>query len=33
MKHQILGRTRSLGNSDLNLTSIGFSAWAIGSGD
>ena len=28
-----LGTTRRLGNSDLNLTSIGFGAWAIGGGN
>ena len=28
-----LGSTRQLGNSDLQLTSIGFGAWAIGGGD
>jgi len=28
-----LGATRQLGNSDMNLTSIGFGAWAIGGGD
>jgi aryl-alcohol dehydrogenase-like predicted oxidoreductase len=28
-----LGTTRKLGNSDLDLTSIGFGAWAIGGGD
>lgn len=28
-----LGTTRRLGNSDMNLTSIGFGAWAIGGGD
>jgi len=29
----LLGSTRKLGNSDLDLTSIGFGAWAIGGGD
>jgi aryl-alcohol dehydrogenase-like predicted oxidoreductase len=28
-----LGTTQRLGNSDMNLTSIGFGAWAIGGGD
>jgi aryl-alcohol dehydrogenase-like predicted oxidoreductase len=28
-----LGSTKQLGNSDLQLTSIGFGAWAIGGGD
>ena len=28
-----LGTTRRLGNSDMNLTAIGFGAWAIGGGD
>ena len=28
-----LGRTKTLGNSDLALTSIGFGAWATGGGD
>ena len=28
-----LGATRRLGNSDMNLTSIGFGAWAIGGGN
>lgn len=28
-----LGTTKKLGNSDLNITSIGFGAWAIGGGD
>jgi aryl-alcohol dehydrogenase-like predicted oxidoreductase len=32
-KTQILGTTKQLGNSDLNITSIGFGAWAIGGGD
>ncbi len=29
----ILGSTKQLGNSDLQLTAIGFGAWAIGGGD
>ena len=29
----VLGSTRQLGNSDLQLTPIGFGAWAIGGGD
>jgi aryl-alcohol dehydrogenase-like predicted oxidoreductase len=29
----VLGTTRQLGNSDLQLTAIGFGAWAIGGGD
>jgi aryl-alcohol dehydrogenase-like predicted oxidoreductase len=29
---QVLGTTKQLGNSDLQLTSIGFGAWAIGGG-
>ena len=29
----ILGKPRQLGNSDLNISSIGFGAWAIGGGD
>ena len=29
----VLGNTRQLGNSDLQLTAIGFGAWAIGGGD
>jgi len=29
----ILGGTKKLGNSDLDITSIGFGAWAIGGGD
>jgi aryl-alcohol dehydrogenase-like predicted oxidoreductase len=33
MSEQILGGTKKLGNSDLELTSIGFGAWAIGGGD
>jgi aryl-alcohol dehydrogenase-like predicted oxidoreductase len=28
-----LGQTRQLGNSDMQLTAIGFGAWAIGGGD
>ncbi|HKD77071.1 MAG TPA: aldo/keto reductase, partial [Ktedonobacterales bacterium] len=28
-----LGTTRRLGNSDMDLTSIGFGAWAIGGGN
>ncbi len=28
-----LGQKRKLGDSDLELTSIGFGAWAIGGGD
>ena len=31
--NKVLGNTRPLGNSDLQLTSIGFGAWAIGGGD
>ena len=30
---EALGTTKQLGNSDLQLTSIGFGAWAIGGGD
>jgi aryl-alcohol dehydrogenase-like predicted oxidoreductase len=30
---EVLGSTQQLGNSDLQLTSIGFGAWAIGGGD
>ena len=30
---QALGRTKKLGNSDMQLSSIGFGAWAIGGGD
>jgi aryl-alcohol dehydrogenase-like predicted oxidoreductase len=30
---QALGTTKQLGNSDLQLTAIGFGAWAIGGGD
>lgn len=33
MSTAILGTTKQLGNSDLNITSIGFGAWAIGGGD
>jgi aryl-alcohol dehydrogenase-like predicted oxidoreductase len=33
MSELILGSTKKLGNSDLELTSIGFGAWAIGGGD
>jgi aryl-alcohol dehydrogenase-like predicted oxidoreductase len=29
----VLGNTKQLGNSDLQLTAIGFGAWAIGGGD
>jgi aryl-alcohol dehydrogenase-like predicted oxidoreductase len=29
----VLGATRQLGNSDMQLTAIGFGAWAIGGGD
>jgi aryl-alcohol dehydrogenase-like predicted oxidoreductase len=29
----VLGSTKQLGNSDLQLTTIGFGAWAIGGGD
>jgi len=29
----VLGSTQKLGNSDLDITSIGFGAWAIGGGD
>ena len=32
MAKNTLGETRTLGNSDLKLTSIGFGAWAIGGG-
>jgi len=32
-RSHVLGSTRQLGNSDLQLTSIGFGAWAIGGGD
>ncbi len=32
-RSQLLGSTRQLGNSDLQLTAIGFGAWAIGGGD
>jgi aryl-alcohol dehydrogenase-like predicted oxidoreductase len=30
---ELLGSTKQLGNSDMQLTSIGFGAWAIGGGD
>ena len=30
---EVLNMTRQLGNSDMQLTSIGFGAWAIGGGD
>jgi aryl-alcohol dehydrogenase-like predicted oxidoreductase len=33
MNTSTLGATKQLGNSDLQLTSIGFGAWAIGGGD
>jgi aryl-alcohol dehydrogenase-like predicted oxidoreductase len=33
MSAMTLGSTKKLGNSDLELTSIGFGAWAIGGGD
>jgi aryl-alcohol dehydrogenase-like predicted oxidoreductase len=33
LRAQVLGSTRQLGNSDLQLTAIGFGAWAIGGGD
>jgi len=33
MSMETLGSTKQLGNSDLNITSIGFGAWAIGGGD
>jgi aryl-alcohol dehydrogenase-like predicted oxidoreductase len=33
MSEHILGSTKKLGNSDLELTAIGFGAWAIGGGD
>jgi aryl-alcohol dehydrogenase-like predicted oxidoreductase len=33
MSTQALGTTKKLGNSDLELTSIGFGAWAIGGGN
>lgn len=32
-RSHVLGSTRQLGNSDLQLTPIGFGAWAIGGGD
>jgi aryl-alcohol dehydrogenase-like predicted oxidoreductase len=33
MSTQTLGTTKQLGNSDMELTSIGFGAWAIGGGN
>ena len=33
MSNPVLGNTKQLGNSDMQLTSIGFGAWAIGGGD
>jgi aryl-alcohol dehydrogenase-like predicted oxidoreductase len=33
MSTPVLGTTKKLGNSDLQLTSIGFGAWAIGGGN
>jgi aryl-alcohol dehydrogenase-like predicted oxidoreductase len=33
MSTQILGNTKQLGNSDMQLTAIGFGAWAIGGGN
>jgi aryl-alcohol dehydrogenase-like predicted oxidoreductase len=33
MSTQVLGTTKKLGNSDMQLTSIGFGAWAIGGGN
>jgi aryl-alcohol dehydrogenase-like predicted oxidoreductase len=33
MSTTLLGTTKKLGNSDMQLTSIGFGAWAIGGGD
>jgi aryl-alcohol dehydrogenase-like predicted oxidoreductase len=33
MSEHTLGTTKNLGNSDMQLTSIGFGAWAIGGGD
>jgi aryl-alcohol dehydrogenase-like predicted oxidoreductase len=33
MSHDTLGTTTQLGDSDLQITSIGFGAWAIGGGD
>ncbi len=30
---EVLGNTKTLGNSDMQLTAIGFGAWAIGGGD
>ncbi len=32
MSTQVLGTTKQLGNSDMQLTAIGFGAWAIGGG-
>ncbi len=32
-RNRVLGSARQLGNSDLQLTAIGFGAWAIGGGD
>lgn len=31
--HDIASKTRQLGNSDMQITAIGFGAWAIGGGD
>ncbi len=33
MNTQVLGETKRLGGSDMELTAIGFGAWAIGGGD
>lgn len=33
MSKNVLGQTKRLGNSDMQLTAIGFGAWAIGGGD
>jgi aryl-alcohol dehydrogenase-like predicted oxidoreductase len=33
MSEKVLGQTKRLGDSDLELTAIGFGAWAIGGGD
>jgi aryl-alcohol dehydrogenase-like predicted oxidoreductase len=33
LRAEVLGSTRQLGTSDLQLTAIGFGAWAIGGGD
>ena len=33
MSEKTLGQTKQLGNSDMQLTAIGFGAWAIGGGD